>query len=98
MIITLVGMTNLDWPEIAICLNPFYQNQTLFNQMVKMGMSMSFQNMDHFDEVAKTVFYQDVNEVIQGFLFGRSENEAVFKGTDRVNIMNPMHSITLKYT
>ena len=65
----------LEWPDIAVCMEPFFKDKELFENFSVKAKSRLFKNSEEFQAEVDQVFFKS-EEIIQAVLFGKSYPDA----------------------
>ena len=68
-------INELEWPDIAVCMEPFFKDKELFENFSVKAKSRLFKNSEEFQAEVDQVFFKS-EEIIQAVLIGNSYVDA----------------------
>ena len=64
----------MDWPDIGICITPFYKGQEKYLQFINMTTTDGFSSKEEFNSMVNDVYYHNQSDFIVGAIFGSKYN------------------------
>ena len=79
----------LEWPDVAICMEPLFKNKNLFEEFHSRIQNKTFANMVEFQSEVDQVFFK-AQDIIQGVLIGNNYLDAVKPNATKFEIKSPL--------
>ena len=77
----------LEWPDIGICVSPFYKDRKIYWDFINKNMAGNFKDEEEYKNLKHEVYYDQIDDIIKGAYFS---NSSVLEQLVKLNITEPL--------
>ena len=77
----------LEWPDIGICVSPFYKDRKIYWDFINKNMAGNFKDEEEYKNLKHEVYYDQIDDIIEGAYFS---NKHVLEQLVNLNITEPL--------